>query len=281
MTGSGVDLHLHTTASDGRATPRELVAHAIAGGVSVMAATDHDTTAASAEVEAAAREHGIEAVTGIEITAVDKGRDVHVLGYFVNTSDAGLAAFLARQRGNRIARVEAMGARLAELGVPVNIEGIVERARREPHRSVGRPQVARAMVDAGHAIDTRAAFDRWLGEGKPGFVPRMGASVEAVIEIIHRAGGLASVAHPGKTRIDEMLVSLADAGLDALEAFHPDHDAAMAARYAGLAADLCLLVTGGSDFHGDPAHGLMPGSVTLPASHWERLLDRHHAHGAG
>ena len=281
MTGSGVDLHLHTTASDGRSTPRELVAHAVAGGVSVMAVTDHDTTAASAEVEAAAREHGIEAVTGIEITAVDTERDVHVLGYFVNTSDPALASFLSAQRAGRIARVEAMGARLAELGVPVNVEAIVEGARRAPNRSVGRPQVARAMVDAGHAIDTRAAFDRWLGEGQPGFVPRMGASAEAVIEIIHRAGGLASVAHPGKTRIDARLASLAGAGLDALEAFHPDHDAAMVARYTGLAADLGLLVTGGSDFHGDPAHGLTPGSVTLPAPHWQRLLDRRHAHGAG
>lgn len=246
-----------------------------------MAATDHDTTAASAEVEAAAREHGIEAVTGLEITAVDKGRDVHVLGYFVNTTDAGLVSFLAAQRAGRIARVEAIGARLAELGAPVDVDAIVARARREPNRSVGRPQVARAMVDAGHAIDTRAAFDRWLGEGQPGFVPRTGASAEAVIEIIHRAGGLASVAHPGKTRIDARLVSLADAGLDALEAFHPDHDAAMVARYTGLAADLGLLVTGGSDFHGDPAHGLTPGSVTLPAPHWQRLLERHHAHGAG
>lgn len=246
-----------------------------------MAVTDHDTTAASAEVEAAAREHGIEAVTGIEITAVDNGRDVHILGYFVNTSDGALASFLAAQRAGRIARVEAIGARLAELGVPVNIEAIVARARREPNRSVGRPQVARAMVDAGHAIDTRAAFDRWLGEGQPGFVPRIGASAEAVIEIVHRAGGLASIAHPGKTRIDARLVSLGDAGLDALEAFHPDHDAAMVARYTGLAADLGLLVTGGSDFHGDPTHGRTPGSVTLPAPHWQRLLDRHHAHGAG
>ena len=244
-----------------------------------MAVTDHDTTAAAAEVAAAAREHGIDAITGIEITAVDDRRDVHVLGYFVDTGDAALASFLATQRADRIARVEAMGARLAALGVPVNIDTIVARARREPHRSVGRPQVARAMVDAGHVIDTRAAFDRWLGEGQPGFVPRIGAAAEAVIEIIHRAGGLASVAHPGKTRIDARLAALAVAGLDALEAFHPDHDAGMVDRYTRLAADLGLLLTGGSDFHGDPAHGLMPGSVNLPDSHWQRLLDRHHARG--
>jgi len=245
-----------------------------------MAVTDHDTTAACAEVQAAAGEHGIEAIAGIEVTAVEDGRDIHILGYFVNTGDAALTAFLTAQRTARIARVEAIGARLAQLGVPVDIEAILARARLEPNRSVGRPQVARGMVDAGHVIDTRAAFDQWLGEGLPGFVPRMGAGSEAVIEIIHRAGGVASIAHPGKTRIDARLASLRDAGLDALEAFHPDHDPGTVARYTRLADDLGVLLTGGSDFHGDPAHGLTPGSVTLPAPHWERLLDRHHAHGS-
>lgn len=244
-----------------------------------MAATDHDTIAASAEVQAVAAGHGIEAISGIEVTSVEDGRDIHILGYFVNTGDAALAAFLTAQRTARIARVEAIGARLAGLGVAVDIDAILARARLEPNRSVGRPQVARAMVDAGHVIDTRAAFDRWLAEDRPGFVPRIGATPEAVIEIIHRAGGLASIAHPGKTRIDARLVSLRDAGLDALEAFHPDHDPAAVARYTRLADDLGLLVTGGSDFHGDPAHGLMPGSVTLPAPDWERLLSRHQAHG--
>ncbi len=244
-----------------------------------MAATDHDTTAACAEVQAVAAEHGVEAISGLEVTAVEDGRDIHVLGYFVNTGDAALTAFLTAQRTARIARVQAMGARLAQLGVPVDIEAILARARLEPNRSVGRPQVARAMVDAGHVVDTRAAFDQWLGEGRSGFVPRIGAGSETVIEIIHRAGGVASIAHPGKTCIDARLVSLRDAGLDGLEAFHPDHEPATVARYVRLADDLGLLLTGGSDFHGDPAHGLMPGSVTLPAPHWERLLNRHHAHG--
>ena len=246
-----------------------------------MAATDHDTTAASEEVQASAREHGIETIPGIEITAVEGGRDIHILGYFFNSGDAALAAFLDAQRSSRLTRLEAIGARLAELGVPVDLEPVLTQARREPNRSVGRPQVARALIDAGHVSDTRAAFDRWLGEGCPAFVPRTGAGPEAVIEIIHRAGGVASIAHPGKTRIDARLVALRDAGLDALEAFHPDHDAATVARYTRLASELRLLVTGGSDFHGDPAHGRMPGSVTLPAPHWEQLLSRHRAHGPG
>lgn len=278
--GSRIDLHLHTTASDGRCSPLELVAHARAGGVTVMAATDHDTTAASAEVRAEAREHGIETITGIEVTAVESGRDVHVLGYFIDPADAALSAFLATQRARRIARVETIAMRLAELGVPVDVTDVLATARQHPSRSVGRPQVARAMVAAGHVADTRAAFDQWLAEGLPAFIPRDGAPPEEVIAIIHRAGGIASLAHPGKTRIDSRLLALKDAGLDALEVFHPDHDEAAASRYTRLAEDMNLLMTGGSDFHGDPAHGRSPGSVTLPLPHWERLLDRRPAHGA-
>jgi predicted metal-dependent phosphoesterase TrpH len=272
---SKVDLHLHTTASDGRSTPAELVAHARAGGVTVMAATDHDTTAASAEVARLAQAEGISAVTGIEITAVVDQRDVHVLGYFVDAANASLAAFLARQREDRVARLEAMAARLAAAGVPVDVAAILARGRADQSRAIGRPHLARAMVDAGHVADTREAFDQWLIEGRPGFVPRTGAAVEGVVEIIHRAGGLASIAHPGKTRqMDDRLPALRGAGLDAIEVFHPDHDEAAVARYQQYATALGLLMTGGSDFHGDPGHGLAPGSVTLPQPHWERLLER-------
>src|SRR5437868_2658392 len=129
-----------------------------------MAATDHDTTAACAEVVAAAREHGIEAITGIEITAVENERDIHVLGYFVDPGNGHLAAFLARQRADRIARLEAIGTRLARLGVPVDVAAILERGRDQPGRALGRPQLARAMVEAGHVADTREAFDRFLIE---------------------------------------------------------------------------------------------------------------------
>jgi hypothetical protein len=269
-----VDLHLHTTASDGRCTPRELVDQAAAAGVTVLAATDHDTTAGVAEVVAAARELGIQAISGIEITAIENGADLHVLGYFVDPDNESLASFLAAQRAARIARVEAMAERLAALGLPVHIGPLVEEASVESGRSIGRPQIARAMVAAGHVRDTREAFDRWLGRGLPAFVPRAGASARAVIDVIHRAGGLASLAHPGKTGEDPRIASLRDAGLDAIEAFHPDHDAVRVDRYVRLAADLDLLLTGGSDFHGDPAHGLTPGSVTLPVEHWHRLAEK-------
>ena len=270
----GIDLHLHTTASDGRLTPGELVDLAAAQGLRVMAVTDHDTTAALAEVDREARRHGIQAVPGIEITAIEADRDIHVLGYLFETGHERLAAMLAQQRATRIARIEAIARRLEASGVPIDVEPLLEQARRESGRSLGRPQVARAMIDAGHVSGTQEAFDHWLVPGRPGFVPREGPTIEAVIEVIHQAGGIASIAHPGQRALGERIPALAAAGLDAVEAFHPDHDAAQTHEYAEIARRLNLLVTGGSDFHGDPEHGLEPGSVTLPAAEWERLTDR-------
>ena len=275
-----IDLHLHTTASDGRCTPRELVERVAAAGVSVMAVTDHDTTGAVAEVRAAALESGMQAISGIEITAVEEGRDLHLLGYLFDPLNEALGAFLLTQRATRLARVEAIGSRLAELGVPVDLGPLVRQAAGDGARAVGRPQVALAMVDAGHVADTQEAFDRWLGSGCPGCVPRSGPAPEAVIEVIHQAGGLASLAHPGKFGLAARIPSLADAGLDAVEAFHPDHDASLVGQYIQIARDLDLLLTGGSDFHGDPAHGRAPGAVTLPAAEFARLRDaRPHASG--
>ena len=265
-----VDLHLHTTASDGRCTPAELFERAAAAGVTAMAVTDHDTTAAVAEVQALAQARGIEAISGIEITAVEADRDVHILGYFIDQDNAQLAAFLSRQRAQRIARVEAVCERLAQLGMPLDMHAVLAQAR-ESGRSIGRPQIARAMVAAGHVADTREAFDKWLATGRPAFVPRPGAPPEEVISIVRGAGGLTSLAHPGQTAIDGRIPVYCLAGLNAIEVYHPDHDTASTERYRQLASRLMVLITGGSDFHGDPSHGLAPGSVTLPADAWLRF----------
>ena len=275
-----VDLHLHTTASDGRCSPRELVEQAAAAGLSVIAATDHDTTASVEEVRLLAAQRGIESIAGIEITAIEDGRDIHVLGYFLNSGDAQFFEFLARQRRTRVDRVHAIAARLAELGMPVDLRQVLEAAGQQTARAIGRPQVARAMVDAGHVATTHEAFDKWLGREQPAFVPRSGPSPETVIATIHRATGLASLAHPGRTLIDDRIPALRDAGLDALEVYHSDHDAATAARYRLLADELGLLMTGGSDYHGDPAHGVSIGTSTLPPSAWERLLAARHRHAS-
>jgi predicted metal-dependent phosphoesterase TrpH len=266
-----IDLHLHTTASDGRCSPAEVVERAIAAGVTIMAVTDHDTTEAFADAHRVAAARGIEVIAGIEITAVEDGRDVHILGYFIDPKHTELARFLARQREDRIARVEAMGERLAHLGMPIDIRDLLARARDEHERSIGRPQIARAMVAAGHVTDSRQAFDRWLGAGRPAFLARGGAPSAVVIAIIHAAGGIASLAHPGQTAVDDRIAAYRVAGLDALEAYHPDHDKPTTERYLTVASRLGLLTSGGSDFHGDQSHGHEPGSVTLPRDAWLRL----------
>lgn len=276
-----IDLHLHTTASDGRLTVRELVDRAKAAGVAIMAVTDHDTTAAVGEARDYAASVGIESISGIEVTAIDAGSDVHILGYFYDPAHQGLATFLAMQRAARVARVEAIAAKLDSLGMPIDVSTLLADAARQRGRSIGRPQVARAMLDAGHVADIREAFDKWLGGGLPAFVRREGASSEAVIAAIHDAGGIASLAHPKRRVPDERIAMLRDSGLDAVEAYHSDHDAAQIAHYLELAASLGLLVTGGSDFHGDPSHGREVGSAGLPVAEWPRLNEagRRHARG--
>ena len=275
------DLHLHSTASDGRCTPRELVDRVAAAGITVMAVTDHDTMASVDDVQAFAAARGIEAIPGIEITAVEDGRDVHVLGYFLDQAEPRLLEFLRTQRETRVTRVRAIAARLAELGVPIELDALLEEAARNRGRSIGRPQIARALQRAGHVADTKEAFDRFLNSDGPAFVSRPGSPPDVVIGIIHRAGGIASLAHPGRTRIDSRIEALAIAGLDALEVHHSDHDAGAVQRYGRMASELGLLMTGGSDFHGDPAHGIEPGASTLPPAEWQRLSAARHRHAAG
>ena len=267
-----IDLHTHTTASDGRCTPAELVARASAAGVTVLSVTDHDTVAACEAVAAACAGAGIEFVPGIEITAVRSEADVHVLGYFLDPRSASLRAFLSEQRHQRVDRIRRIVARLAGHGLHLDADALLRPALDDPSRSVGRPWVARAMVAAGYVASTDVAFSAWLSRGRPGFVPREGAGPEEVIARIHDAGGIASMAHPGLLKRDDWIPPLAEAGLDAIEAYHTDHGPDDTARYLALAAQLTLAVSGGSDYHADESHGApRPGMTSLPREEFERL----------
>ena len=270
-----IDLHTHTTASDGRLSPDELVARARVAGVRVLSVTDHDTLAACAAASAACRAAGMTFVPGVEVTAVADGADVHVLGYFQGEPAASLGEFLDGQRQLRIARVCAVVERLRTLGIALDADAIVQPARDDPRKAAGRPWVARALVAGGHVATTSDAFDRWLARDRPAFVPRTGAPPAEVISRVREAGGIASLAHPGLLGHDEWLPELAAQGLDAVEAFHPRHDTAATARYLALAGRLGLAVTGGSDFHGDHTHGpAAPGCVALPAADYARVAAR-------
>ena len=265
-----IDLHLHTTASDGALSPSELVARAGAARLTVIAITDHDTTAGSTAARGAARDLGVELVPGIEISSVAGGRDVHMLGYFVDPDSAALQAFLEAQRRERLRRLHEMSARLEALGCPIAIGPILDAAG--TGRSVGRPQVADALVAAGVVGDRDEAFSRFLEYGAPAFVPRSGASPFDVVRVVHEAGGVVSMAHPGLTRRDDLIAPLAEAGMDAIEVRHSEHDAATEARYRALAAELGLVATAGSDYHGDAgrrAHSL--GAVVMPPADFDAL----------
>jgi predicted metal-dependent phosphoesterase TrpH len=264
-----IDLHLHTTASDGSLSPSELVACARAASLSVIAITDHDTTAGTCAARDSARAAGLELIPGIEISAVADGRDLHLLGYFIDVDAVCLRSFLETQREERLRRVARIGDRLAALGCPIDVAAILAAAG---GRSVGRPQIAEALVRGGYAADRDEAFSRFLEFGAPAFEPRCGATPMDAIRVVHEAGGVVSMAHPGVTKRDYLIPALAAAGLDAIEAKHSDHDASTEARYRSLAAELALLTTGGSDYHGDGGHRAASlGSIAMPAADLDAL----------
>lgn len=271
---------MHTTASDGRLAPGELVVRAATAGLTTISVTDHDTVAAIAETTAIARTAGIRVIPGIEITAVEDNRDVHMLGYFFDPASERLGEFLVSQRERRVTRVRAIAERLAAARMFIDVESLLKAAAERPGSSIGRPQIARAMVRGGHVGSVQEAFELWLASGRPGFVPRLGPNTATVVDIIHQAGGLASFAHPGVTKRDDLIEPLASCGLDAIEVYHSDHTQEDTTAYRRQAARLGLLVTGGSDFHGEDAskperaRRAIFGAIGLPPSDFVALEQR-------
>jgi 3',5'-nucleoside bisphosphate phosphatase len=267
-----IDLHLHTTHSDGLDTPEVLAAKARAAGLTVIAATDHDTMDGVPALERAAAHLGLRCVPGIEITASHDRKDVHVLGYFLDYRSPALARFIADQRLDRIRRARVIGERLASLDAGIDIERVIEEAGDGP---VCRPAIAQVLVDEGRVATLREAFDRYIGEGKPAYVPRLGVTTAQAVTTIVDAGGIASLAHPGRTHVDELIPALVEAGLGALEVYHTDHTLAHRRKYRAMARAWGLAMTGGSDYHGDPVyHAGDLGGATLPAKAFDDLSRR-------
>jgi predicted metal-dependent phosphoesterase TrpH len=233
--------------------------------------TDHDSVAGLEEARRAAEAAEITFINGIELTAVHLGRDVHILAYCIETTDRTLLEFLQQQRDRRTDRLREIGARLAALGAPVDVETILAKVRSRPGTSAGRPLVARALVKAGHATSSQDAFDRFLATGQPAFVERVGPSPLEVVELVHRVGGLASMAHPGVTKQPPLMAALVAAGLDAIEVYHSDHTLEMRRDLQAFVARHNLLTTGGSDFHGDEDRNRILGGVSLPEADFARF----------
>ena len=270
-----IDLHMHTTASDGTCTPEALVERAWQAGIRTMSVTDHDTMAGVAAATSAAGALGMTVVPGIEITAVDGGRDVHVLAYFLPEDAPGLGDLLEGQRRRRMERAREIAERLARLGAPIDVTPLIEGATRTGGKALARPQIARALVAAGHVASVAEAFDRYLSETGPAYVPHTGASPADVVGLATAGGGIASLAHPGQLKKDELIPTLVMAGMGAIEAYHSSHDLATQEHYLALAGRYGLGVTGGSDFHGESARRAEFFGVThLPAPHFDDLLAR-------
>src|SRR5262245_18036189 len=267
-----IDLHLLTTASDGRCRPDELVGLAFAAGIRVMSVTDHDTRDGECLARQAAGTLGIEFISGIEITAVHEGKDVHVLAYGLPSEAPALDALLADQRQRRVARAKEIAERLARMNAPIDVEALVGASAQRTGKAIARPQIAAALVAAGHAASVADAFDRYLDERAPAYVPHSCVSPADVIGLVTQYGGIASIAHPGQLKKHHLITELAGAGLQCLEAYQSSHDDQVQQHSIDLARRLGLGVTGGSDFHGpDTRRSEFFGRVGLPQECLERL----------
>lgn len=264
-----VDLHSHTTASDGSFTPRELVREAARRGLRVLALTDHDSTdGLAAALDEAARHSPLEIVPGIEINCDVGGTEVHILGYFVDYEAAWFQDFCRAQREARRARVHGIAARLRELGMPVDLDEVFALVQ---EGSVGRPHVAQAMVKHGYVKSVREAFDKYLAAGKPGHVPREKLAPDDAVRLIRKAAGVPVFAHPGVSDRDELIPGLIGAGLMGIECYYSEHSAVRTAGYLQMCRDHDLVATGGSDFHGPKVRAATLGVPAVPMAAWEAL----------
>lgn len=261
-----VDLHAHSTFSDGELDPVALVHLAARRGVRVLALTDHDTMAGVASAHEAAVAQGIELVPGVEMTVWHR-HEVHLLAYFIDPDDAAFARLLEVRSASRRDRVREIAARLETLGAPIDADAVLAACK---DGNVGRPHLARALIAAGHCHDANEAFDRFLGRDGRAYVPASHLPIAEAMDAVHQAGGVAVLAHPGVEKIDESLPELAGLGLDGLEAHHPAHGFADTARYLGVCQLYGLKATGGADFHGHPG-AAPPGAFGISVPGFEAL----------
>jgi predicted metal-dependent phosphoesterase TrpH len=269
----GYDLHTHTVLSDGTTTPEDNVRAAVELGLQGLGVTDHDTTAPFERAFAAADGTGLEIVPGTEFSAELDATSVHVLGYWVDPFDQPLQTEMDRLRNERFHRAAAIVERFADLGIEIAFERVQAIAGEAP---IGRPHIAKAVIESGAATEPREVFDRWLHDGGPAYVPKYAVDPVRAVELIRGAGGVAVVAHPGlygrddAGLADDVIEQMAAAGMAGIEADHPDHDEDDRRRYGELARALGLVVTSGSDFHGE-RKALQLGQATTSRERLEAL----------
>jgi hypothetical protein len=266
-----LDLHAHSTASDGELSPAELVRLAVDRGLSTLALTDHDTTEGIDAARRAAAGTPLELIPGVELSADVPHAEVHVLGYYIDWHTARFQAMLDRFREGRFGRAEKMTRKLAALGAPISFQRVKEIAG---DASIGRPHVAQALVEAGHVATIAEAFDRYIGRNGPAYVERFRLTPEDAVGLILDAGGVPVLAHPRE--VTDYIAPLVKAGLLGLEAYYNGYDDATRSLLAHLAKQHGLIATGGSDFHGlnKMAHMSGLGEVDIPPNVVSRLREK-------
>jgi 3',5'-nucleoside bisphosphate phosphatase len=271
-----VDLHAHSTASDGSRAPADVIREAKRIGLAAIALTDHDTVAGIPEAISVGVDLGVRVVPGVELSAVEGDVETHILGLHLSDTRE-LEAKLVALREMRRTRAERMVQRLNELGVRIEFASVLEQAA---GGAIGRPHVARAMIAEGWAVDFRDAFDRYLGNGRPAYVTKERLAVSEATALIHRAGGLAILAHPSHSGTLERIAAFVDQGMDGVEVRHPSHSAEDTARLAALVEHFSLVPSGGSDWHGSSDGPRTLGMMRVPAEWLGRQDSRIRARAA-
>lgn len=265
-----IDLHTHSNHSDGVHAPAVLVDLARWKGISALSLCDHDSLEGYPELRAAARRDGVEIITGVELSCEYVGRDLHVLGYGVDTDNEPLQKLLRDFRATRQRRGMLIVEKLAAQGVRIDIEKVLARAA---GGALGRPHIAAALLEAGYVSDHPQAFARYIGEGCPAYVEKYKMLPDEAVAAIHAAGGLAFIAHPGYYLQDEgAFRALLGRGFDGIEVYHPHHQPAIVARLLAIARDHGLLISGGSDFHGFAGRDNL-GEPPVPYALLERIKE--------
>jgi predicted metal-dependent phosphoesterase TrpH len=265
-----IDLHLHSTASDGTSPPDAVVAAARQAGLRAIALTDHDTVEGIAEARSAAAAAGIDLVPGVELSAYEGEQEIHILGLHLDNLDEmrdSLGVFRVARRD----RAQAIVHRLNELGVRITFDDVLAVAG---DAALGRPHVARAMVENGWAMDLRDAFDRYLGAGRPAYLDKRRIGISEAIALVHRCGGIAVLAHPGPDGNMKRISEFAAMGVDGVEVIHPSHSAEDRARLLALTSHFGLVPSGGSDSHGSADGIRVVGAMKVPGEWLDAQLTR-------
>lgn len=267
-----IDLHTHTTASDGTLSPQELVALAGKVGVGILAVADHDTTDSVDPVMTLGAQAGIEVIPAVELNTDVEDSEVHVLGYFIDHHQPWFQEFLTMLRNGRANRAAKMVEKLNALGIKMDYAQVAGHAQ----GAVGRPHVARALMEAGVVRTFEEAFEKYIGRRGPAYVERLRVTPADAVRTIARAGGIPALAHPGWGARDDLIPELIEAGLEGIEVYYPDHTPQLTLHYMRLAEQYNLLMTGGTDFHGTAVASKAPlGSQYVPVDVVDKLKARH------